>query len=692
MSTNPPSKSNAGREAEKPVTGKVDPDESLSLTIAELFYPSFKRFFEGEDIVNEVEDDLGKANISKPVEIYMSTALGYGTLLGGLVSLILSFIAGVALYGMEPLIELPAASVPYSENIAVGLLVFLVNAIQFPILVVLIGGIGALLGFVGAFGFGVYYPKHVARTRAREIELLLGDAISFMYSLSVGGTNQIQVMQSVAAADDTYGEVSVEFQRVVYEMKYFNTDYQTAVENVTQLTPSKELEVFLSDMLSVIDSGGDMTTFLKTQQDVMRERSKKKQEEMLDTMEFFGEMYMSLNVLPMGLLIVLVIISMLGSPTMVGLYATVYALLPGLNLLFGIIISMVKKDEIGDGVLKTEGNVAAMGEDETRLNGMGVIDYYVSGDHASFFKPIRSKEFKYRLLKILREPWEYFRIRPTFVLALTIPMTVVVMATLVLAGLAKLSITDMVSDPYVQTVMWLYVPVFLNVAPLAVFHEWNRRTRGKITDTLTADIRKLANANETGQPVLEAMRMATTGQESLVSQEFQTMYKKAKFGTSLSPALVEFNNRYRIPRLARVVKLIQKAQEASSNITEVLQTAATTSRYREELEQDRIGRTRIQVAVTAMTFLVFLGVILMLEVYFIGQMISSVDVAEGNPIGGGNLDIALVSMLFFHAVTIQGLCAGALSGYIQTGKFSSSYKYIVAFMTITAIVWGIFAV
>lgn len=692
MSTNSPSKSNAGQESGGTVSRKIDQDESLSLTIAELFYPSFKRFFEGEDIVNQVEDDLGKANISKPVEIYMSTALGYGTLIGGSLSLFVSLLAGVLLYGMEPLLEVTLDMVPHSGSLAVQYLVIGVNVIQFPILVVLLAGTGAFLGFLFAFGLGVYYPKHIARTRSREMELLLGDAISFMYSLSVGGTNQIQVMQSVAAAEDTYGEVSVEFQRIVYEMKYFNTDYQTAVENVTQLTPSQELEVFLSDMLSVIDSGGDMTTFLKTQQDVMRERSQKKQEEMLDTMEFFGEMYMSLNVLPMGLLIVLVIISMLGEPALVGLYATVYALLPGLNLLFGIIISTVKKDEIGDGVLSTEGNVAAKGEDETRLNGMGIIDHYVNGEHASFFKPVRSKEFQYRLMKILREPWEYFRIRPTFVLALTIPMTVLVLATLAAAGLAKPSISAMVSDPYVQTVMWLYVPVFLNVLPLAVFTEWNRRTRGKITDTLTADIRKLANANETGQPVLEAMRMATTGNESLVSKEFRTMYKKAKFGTSLSPALVEFNNRYRIPRLARVVKLIQKAQEASSNITEVLQTAATTSRYREELEQDRIGRTRIQVAVTAMTFLVFLGVILMLEVFFIGQMIASVDVGEGNPIGGGGLDIDLVSMLFFHAVTIQGLCAGALSGYIQTGKFSSSYKYVVAFMTITALVWGIFAV
>lgn len=279
---------------------------------------------------------------------------------------------------------------------------------------------------------------------------------------------------------------------------------------------------------------------------------------------------------------------------------------------------------------------------------------------------------------------------------LTVPITVVVMAALVATGLASTNPQSMTSSAYIQTVMWLYVPVFLNIGPLAFFYEWNRRTRGQITDTLTQDIRKLANANETGQPLLEAMRMSAAGQNSLLASEFRTMYKKTKFGTSLSPALVEFNNRYRIPRLSRVVKLIQKAQEASANITDVLQTAATTSRYQDDLEQDRLQRTRMQVAVTAITFLVFLGVLMMMEVYFIGEMMAEVDMDNSgqNPVGGGfgDIQVEVISMLFFHAVTIQALCAGAISGYLQTGKIDSSHKYIFGYMLITAVAWGAFAV
>lgn len=685
------------KSSNAPATSSTsDIDSSISRKVAELFYPTFKRLFEGKDFVNEVEDDLGKANINTPVEIYVSKALGYGAITGGTLGVIVGVVSWVVFSSLFGTFFSPEM-LPSPESQVTVIGVQVLNALQYPLLSLIIGLIGAGVGLFTAVGWAVYYPKMIKRSRRREINLLLGDALAFMYSLSVGGTNQLDVMESVANAEDTYGEVSVEFQRIVYTMKYFNTDYQTAVENVSELTPSEELEAFLSDMLSVINSGGDMTSFLETQQEMMREQGKKKQEEMLDTMEFFGEMYMSLNVLPMGLLIVLVIVSMMGSPQIVGLYAVVYAILPGLNIMFALIVSTVKKDETGNGVLDTEGNIAAKGEDETRLTEMGIIGHYAESSQTGFFDKIRSLEFRHRLKNILQSPWEFFRLRPPYVLMFTVPGTIMIMGGLVASGVAKPSVNALIHDPYFQTVLWLYVPIFLNFIPLAVFYEYNRRTRGRITDTLTQDIRKLANANETGQPLLEAMRVSATGGNSRLSTEFQRMYKKTEFGTNLSPALVEFNNRYRIPRLARVVKLIQKAQEASSNITEVLQTAATTSRYQDELEQDRLQRTRMQVAVTAITFLVFLGVIMMLDVYFIGEMLSGADTetsgSQQNPVGSGfgDVPLSMISMLFFHAVTIQALCGGAVSGYIQTGKLRSSFKYIVLYMGIAALAWGIFA-
>ncbi len=74
--------------------------------------------------------------------------------------------------------------------------------------------------------------------------MLLTDSVSFMYALSVGGLNQLEIIEAMAEADDTYGEVSKEFQSIVKETDYFGVDYRTAIRKQAIETPSDELSQF----------------------------------------------------------------------------------------------------------------------------------------------------------------------------------------------------------------------------------------------------------------------------------------------------------------------------------------------------------------------------------------------------------------------------------------------------------------
>jgi len=675
------------------VTGPLNFEKSLTLTVAEIFYPVYGKYIKKyENYVNDIERDLSRANIRYPVEMYISALIGYGMFAGAFMALIGTVLAFIFLSAAFTLPDIPHTAVPFGDVIIVSLGVDLINILRFPLISLLIGLAGGLFGVAISLTVGSFWPQSVASRRARKIDLLMSDSISYMYSLSVGGLNQIKLIQAIAEAEDTYGEVSVEFQRIALEMDSFKTDYQTAVENVSEMTPSDELTNFLQDMLSVINSGGDMTSFLETHKELAMEEAKKKQEKQLDTMEFFGEMYLSLSILPMGLLIALTIFTLMGEPLEIGLYITVYGIIPILNILFGIILASVKVDTIGSGELKTDSGGKAITEDETRVNDMSLIDNHSNtSEHKGVFQSIKRFELQHRLTKIFQSPWEFFRIRPTLTLGITIPASLLMIVLFVAVGVAEPSFSTMTTNSYVQTVLWFYLPAFVIISPLAFFTEWNRRTRGKITNTLTSDLRKLKNANETGQPLLEAIRITAEGKDTVLADEFNTMYKKTQFGTSLSPALIEFNNKYKIPRIARTVKLIEKAQEASSNITQVLQTAARSSQYQDELDEERITRTRMQVMIIAVTFFVFLVVIAVLQVFFVDRMANQIEDAAslGAALGGSEFDPDIISMFFFHAVTLQAASAGAISGYMQTGKLKSSYKYIVGYLLITIIGWGI---
>jgi flagellar protein FlaJ len=163
---------------------------------------------------------------------------------------------------------------------------------------------------------------------------------------------------------------------------------------------------------------------------------------------------------------------------------------------------------------------------------------------------------------------------------------------------------------------------------------------------------------------------------------------------SLRSALVEFNNKYHIPRLARTVKLISKAQEASSQITEVLTTAAQASETQDDIERERKSRTRMQMAIILMTYLTLLGVMAILKTQFLDVMAGLASEAGG---GGGEatgglefgegVNTDLLSVLFFHAVTLQAALSGFISGYIRNADIVSGVKFVVVLQTIALAVW-----
>jgi flagellar protein FlaJ len=667
-----------------PTTGAFD-------ALADAFYPLSRRLFDEDgDFVGNLERKLAEARIPQTVELYLSKSLAVGVLIGGalwLVGTVLGW-ALVTFVITEPpvLLGLPIPE-PYLST---------VNALKLPLLIVLSGLVLGSIGFAAGFGGMVGRPYLEADARKREINVLLSDSVSFMYALSVGGLNQLEILQAMARADDTYGEVAKEFQSIVLETEYFDTDYRTAVRNQAIQTPSEELSQFLTDMLSIINSGGDMERFLEDQKEKHMRTSKQEQETVLETLELFGEMYMTLSLFPLLLIIILVIMSMLGESQTTLLYGTVYGLIPLIGVGFLVLVSTVVADEVGDGYLRTDDDAPA--DESDGLFGLGLVESY-TGTHAVFDR-IERREGTHVAIGILKRPDLFFREHPLAVLAITLPASLVLVVVSVASGAAPTTLEGMIAEPILGTFLWIYLPLYLNLVPLAAFYEWNVRSRRAITNNLSDNLRKLSSANDTGMTLLESLKVVADTSSGRLAAEFRTMYAKVNYGTSLRTALREFNNAYHIPRLARTVKLISKAQEASSQITQVLSTAAQASENQDDIERDRRSRTRMQMVIIIMTYVTLLGVMALLKVEFLDTMAglssqaASADASSvgggGSGIGGGfgeGLDIEELTMLFFHAVTLQGIISGVIAGYIRDVSVLASLKFVVVLPTIALVVF-----
>jgi flagellar protein FlaJ len=660
-------------------------------TLGDAFYPLFKRLFDAEgDFVASVETKLAQARMTQQVELYISRALAVGVIVGVLLWLLGMGVAlGLSALGLITSDTFSLVSVSDPQLAAT------LETLGRYLFIVLSGVIFGSIGFAMGFGTLVSIPYSRASGREREINMLLSDSVSFMYALSVGGLNQLEILRAMAQAEDTYGEVAKEFQSIVQETEYFGTDYRNAIQKQAVETPSDELTQFLTDMLSIVNSGGDMEQFLSDKKDKHMRTAKQQQEMTLETLELFGEMYMTLSLFPLLLIIILVIMTMLGSGQQMLLYGTVYVLTPMIGAGFLVMISTVKQDDPGDGFLNPEGSSERLqSSHEEGLFHLGLVETF-TGPY-ELFNRVRSREGTYKTLELLKQPHLFFRDNPLYTLALTVPAALVLVAVAVLSGTLPTTWDGMIETPVWGTFLWFYVPVYIVTIPLAIFYSWSQRSRKAVTGKLSENLRKLSSANDTGQTLLESIRTVSETSSGKLSDEFEIMYAKVNYGMSLRDALVEFNNKYHIPRLARTIKLISEAQEASSQITDVLSTAAQASENQDDIERERKSRTRMQVAIILMTYLTLLAVMAILKTQFLDVMAGLTSQAGGGGGGGagggnmsfgGGLDTQMLSLLFFHAVTLQAVISGFISGYIRDAQLISGVKFVVVLQTLALAVW-----
>ncbi|EMA47709.1 transmembrane protein (type II secretion system proteins TadC) [Halococcus morrhuae DSM 1307] len=654
-------------------------------TLGDRFYPLYRYLFDEDgDFVDDVQRKLAAARMADTVEMYLSRALAIGVIAGGLLWLLAS-LSGYAV------VELFVTEVPKLTDLRVlhGPALAVFEAVKLPLLVLLSGLVCGLVGFVAGFGTLVAVPYVRANSRKREINMLLADSVSFMYALSIGGLNQLEIFEAMADADDTYGAVAAEFESIHLETEYFDTDYRTAIRKQALRTPSEELSQFLTDMLSIIDSGGDMTDFLNDKKDKHLRTTKQEQSLVLETLELFGEMYITLSVFPLLLIIILVVMSMIGGSQTLLLYVTVYGLIPLIGIGFTVMVSTVKQDEVGDGYLHPEGDDedgATTGID--RISDLGLVERYT--DSYGVFERVKSREGTHRTMELLANPHHFFRDHPLAVLALTLPASIVLVAFAVVSGRAPTSVDGFIEHSIVGTVLWVYVPLYVNCLPVAVFYEWNVRTRRHITGKLSENLRKLSSANSTGLTLLESLNLVADTSSGRLAEEFHTMYAKVNYGTNLTTALVEFNNKYHIPRLSRTVNVVSKAQEASSQITEVLSTAARASENQDEIEREQRSQARMQIVIIVMTFFTLLAVMAILKTNFLDTLAGLDTSGAGGQAGlGANIDVELMGMLFFHAVTIQGIMSGFIAGYIRSGDLLTGAKFAVVLPTFALAIFAV---
>uniref|UniRef100_A0A7J2TJ33 Type II secretion protein F n=1 Tax=Archaeoglobus fulgidus TaxID=2234 RepID=A0A7J2TJ33_ARCFL len=637
-----------------------------------LTYIGFKLF--AKDIEKkrekyyEIGRDLKRAMISMPPEMYIATSRMFSFLFG-IVGAILGLIIA---YIITILIELPtffpidlpeplsSAWLFYRPFFYAGVIAILLTVAFY---------------YLGSFLFAIY-PSIVISDRKSKIDRTLPHAIILMLSLSKGGMNLVNVFKSLAENHEVYGEISREASRIIWEIEGLGKDLRTAIANAIEVSPSQNWREFLHGLITVIDSGGDITKYLEERADFYFERARQNQKSFIEFLSLMAETYVTALVAgPLFLIIIQTVMSVIGQPNDIAIFSIIYLVIPIGSFMFAVVIKLLSPSEIGKAPLLRERYIYIP---RTRDLEMEKV------------KELKRKIWIRNVKKKLMNPFKLFSEKPYYTFAISVPASLI----FIFYGLSV--------NPYIRGMdfkYWffsiddyIFISIIAILAFFVIFYESGRRGVKTYMRLTPIFLNKLASANESGMSIYRAIKMLAKSDTSPLRKEIEKISANLDWGVSLGDALIRFANRLRIFEISRTIILLNEAMKSSGNVTEVLNISAKDASNAELLRRERAVSMFSYVIIIYMAFFVFIGIVYVIASTFLSTLAEAAmrvqSTGAGLPILQ-SVDVVTYRNAFMHAAIFQGLFGGILAGVMGEGSISAGLKHSLIMVLIAYISFSV---
>jgi flagellar protein FlaJ len=573
--------------------------------------------------------------------------------------------------------------------------------------------------------------------RGNRIETVLPEAMSFMYAQSKSDVNYLNVIRSIALAEDAYGPVSREFQKIVRRCEYFGEDLETAIEKQAKSTPSDELERILTGLRSHIQNGADVTKFFEREAEAARERIESKESATLDLFNMISTLYMVVGLGP-----ILIFAVVVGLATFQPIPAWVfggiaYVFTPAVTLFFIFLVGRAATDRNRlDTLTDYRENLAnsvhqvsqeegysspqrtlstAFGKEDQRVDKgsrtevgrpkhIAATGIFTQGnsrqitEFAERFDKVRKRETKLKLKAILTDPIGYLIELPTHILAVSVPLTAVVLEILAVYDILPLmSIDAIVNSPATMALYWLFLPGLLTFGPLALFYQLQTRRTTNIRQAFPDTLQKIINTEESGATLTTAIENVATNKTNIVDEEMEIVAAKTKLGVPLDRSLIEFNNVYKNPQVARGTRLLIEAYRASSHVSEVLEETVESARLGLKIADQKRRQTQLQMLYIILIAAASSVILFIVSDFFVelSQQGLALD-GLGNPqrafeegTQNRGASATIMEMTIFHAALLNSILAGIFIGYMSDQTLKNGIKYVLGLAALTIGIWVI---
>jgi len=521
-------------------------------------------------------------------------------------------------------------------------------------------------------------PGIEKNNRSIKINLTLHNAVAYMYAMRRGGAQLMTIFRSLSDRSNIYGEVALEFRQIVRDADFFGYDVVTAIRHLSETTPSEKLKTFLEDLLSVIESGGDMAGFLSMRVRLYQEEARFEQRQFLNVLSIVAESYVTLFVAgPLFLIIIMVVMGMMGGQAVLQLSLVTYAIMPIGSLVFILLIDLISiKGEKTERYVRTKW-----------LHTYADVTIVQKGNEEPLFEQLKKYDRLRSFVHHLRHPLESFISNVNHTLFITVPAAIIY---LILVFVEVPRYHDV--ETYIGVVdSHVVIAVLMILIPYAIFYEiWSRKVLG-IQSLIPDFLERMSGINQVGLTIAQAIAIMVNTNLGLLSYEIRRIKRDMEWGANFTEALMRFEERVSTPSIARTVTLITKASEMSGQIGEVLSIASSDAKMSEVLKRERLSEMFIYTAIVYLSFFVFLFVVAVLTTQFLPVLanISTKGIPTAGPLAGiGSIPTVTFGRLLYHACLIQALFSGLIAGQMGESSLAAGVKHSCVLLTISLVAFN----
>ncbi|NHK32969.1 MAG: hypothetical protein FK730_16600 [Asgard group archaeon] len=208
--------------------------------------------------------------------------------------------------------------------------------------------IGILVPIVVIVGFLVY-PRYVVNNRKSALESSLPTASSFLAAMASAGVAPDKAFLALAN-ENIRLEISKEAEKITRNIEILGYDLLTALEYAAENSPSKVYSAFLEGLVSVVTSGGDLTSYLTNETKTLMRDKIREEKEFIEGLGVVAELFLVVGVVaPIFFVIMLAVLAIMstdsGNTGTVLMSLLTYVLIPiGMSVIIVLVDGMQPAD------------------------------------------------------------------------------------------------------------------------------------------------------------------------------------------------------------------------------------------------------------------------------------------------------------------------------------------------------------